>query len=337
MTAGDGTGYVGIWASAPSTAATTIASGNGTGTSHPFETAASTTLGPIPAATATVPANTPVAFTLMIARNGGNLDIHARFSDGASYIPSQNLLNIAVADFTYDSVAFLMTGNLNATQGSFSNIGIETGQVLPAARASQRLDHLCRCRLRRFRQHLRDRRTAELTPRGYSPALRNNSTQWDARTGANQRQALPSIACSSATDTGNPSTIPQLTTRSSGLADGTYTIWVFFWDQVGDQIGAPRTGCISAGLTSGSLTTYRAPNQPINVDDHDLATPVLGQAAPERLPPSTSRAHLDYVRSPALSKALELERRLFGVNLGPVTAVGWNHHRRLRGHADRRK
>ena len=131
VTAGDGTGYVGIWARPRPP----LRHQHRCGQRHRQqpslrERGASTTLGPVPAAAATVPANTPVEFTLMIARNGGNLDIRARFTDGASYNPSQNLLNLAVADFTYDSVAFLMTGNLNATQGSFSNIGI-TGPVLP--------------------------------------------------------------------------------------------------------------------------------------------------------------------------------------------------------------
>ena len=93
VTAGDGNGYTGIRAGAPATANTSIAVGNGTG-SHPFENASSTTLGPIPAAAATVPANTPVGFNLMIARNHDKLDIVASFTDGGSYRASQNLLNL---------------------------------------------------------------------------------------------------------------------------------------------------------------------------------------------------------------------------------------------------
>ena len=45
--------------------------------------------------------------------------------------------------------------------------------------------------------------------------------------------------------------MPQLTTEIRGLADGSYDVWVFFWDG-----SASNTWTISAGLTSGSLTTY---------------------------------------------------------------------------------
>ncbi|MCH7229008.1 hypothetical protein [Haloferula sp. A504] len=46
-------------------------------------------------------------------------------------------------------------------------------------------------------------------------------------------------------------TMPELTTRISGLSDGSYDVWVFFWD-------GPDSNqwTISAGLTPGSLTTY---------------------------------------------------------------------------------
>jgi acetyl esterase/lipase len=62
VTAAVGSGYTGIWAGAPATAADIIASGNGAGT-HPFDPAS--TLGPVPAAT-TVPAGTPIHFSLML-------------------------------------------------------------------------------------------------------------------------------------------------------------------------------------------------------------------------------------------------------------------------------
>ena len=45
--------------------------------------------------------------------------------------------------------------------------------------------------------------------------------------------------------------IPELTTNLSGLDDGDYNVWVFFWDGP-----SPNTWTISAGLSSGALRTY---------------------------------------------------------------------------------
>jgi hypothetical protein len=47
------------------------------------------------------------------------------------------------------------------------------------------------------------------------------------------------------------SQVTELTTAVTGLLDGVYDVWVFFWD--GDTT---NQWTISAGLTSGSLTTY---------------------------------------------------------------------------------
>lgn len=77
------------------------------------------------------PAGTLVHFTLMIARQGNSLDLFTRFTDGESYDQSQNLLNLARSEFDYNRLAFLMTGNLNATWATFSKIGITQGRALP--------------------------------------------------------------------------------------------------------------------------------------------------------------------------------------------------------------
>ncbi|BDS07741.1 hypothetical protein NT6N_27810 [Oceaniferula spumae] len=132
VTAGDGTGYSGIWASSPGSSAGTIARASGTSSSNPFESNHSTTLGPIASAGANVPANTPVDFTMLIARNGDKIDLLVRFSDGANFHHEQNLLNLALNDFSYNSVAFLMTGNLSSTQAQFSNIAVVKGHTLVA-------------------------------------------------------------------------------------------------------------------------------------------------------------------------------------------------------------
>lgn len=48
--------------------------------------------------------------------------------------------------------------------------------------------------------------------------------------------------------------MPELTTEISGLSDGVYDVWVFFWDATDG--GVPNQWTIAAGLTSGALTSY---------------------------------------------------------------------------------
>ncbi len=60
--------------------------------------------------------------------------------------------------------------------------------------------------------------------------------------------------------TNGSDTIPELTVLLPGLADGTYNIYAFFWD---DSSSTANTHNLDAGLTSGSLTTYGADN-PLN-------------------------------------------------------------------------
>ncbi|MGB6221303.1 PEP-CTERM sorting domain-containing protein [Haloferula sp.] len=80
-----------------------------------------------------------------------------------------------------------------------------------------------------------------------------NDTQWKERiegNGGNLFEALPN---------GSSANIPELTTELTGLDDGTYDIWVFFWDQVTNDT---QNWTISAGMETGDLTTYSAPGQP---------------------------------------------------------------------------
>jgi hypothetical protein len=51
----------------------------------------------------------------------------------------------------------------------------------------------------------------------------------------------------------------ELTTEITGLANGTYAIWAFFWDNT-ESDGS--NWALSAGLTSGALTSYSAPGEP---------------------------------------------------------------------------
>lgn len=80
---------------------------------------------------------------------------------------------------------------------------------------------------------------------------KNNSTadndDWDLRSGA-------TIGNSGTALQANVSVVgstPQLTTQITSLANGTYDIWVFFWDPI-----ANNQWNIDAGLSPSSLTTY---------------------------------------------------------------------------------
>lgn len=89
--------------------------------------------------------------------------------------------------------------------------------------------------------------------------------------------------------------IPELSTEITGLADGTYEIWVFFWD-------GPNTNqwTVSAGLTSASLTTY-------SFDDPDSNTAV-----------SVAASTLNFAIGSS-PMTFEDPRVLYGVNLGEAT------------------
>ena len=129
VTQDDGTGFPGIFAEAPAATASSIKAGDGTSSDHPFNSTTATILGSIPGAGFTVPANTPVDFTLTVTRSGDKLDIDANFTDGGAYNQSASLTDQTVAYYTYNCVAFLMGGGLNASQGGFSNIELTTGTV----------------------------------------------------------------------------------------------------------------------------------------------------------------------------------------------------------------
>lgn len=306
VTVGDGQGYVGVWASAPATVATSIAAGNGTGSSHPFESTGSTTLGPIPAAGTQLPANTPIQFTLMIARNGNNLEVTTRFTDNASYNPSQNLINVALTNYTFDSVAFLMGDTLNATQASFSNIQITSGPALPSATAIGNsagpityLDALEGASGNTFKTGSTAADTTWVGPDSSSA----NNTQWNKRVASVEGNGGNIFQGSISANT-----LPELTTRITGLADGTYAIWAFYWDQVVDDA---QNWVLSAGLTSGSLTRYSSPGEPAVSGATSVGV--------------TNAANLTFSNSVSVKAGWNGSvylRELFGINLGQVTVSG---------------
>lgn len=299
-TAGDGSGYSGIWAGAPDTSSAVIAASDGSGSGHPFDPA--TTLGPVPAAT-TVPANTPVGFSLFIARNGKRLDIATSFADAGSYRPAQNLLNVAVSKFAFNSVALLLGEGLDATAANFSDIAVATGPALPSAElppggnsgssgAITYVDAVEGADGNTFVTGLAPGDTSWVGP----DSSATNNLQWNKRSGVEGNGG--SLFQGSI----SKDILPELTTRITGLSDGTYAIWAFYWDQV---VSDSQNWILSAGLTSGALTSYSSPGEP----------PVAGATTAG----VTNAAQLDFTETAPAVVSSDSLRNLFGIRLGEVT------------------
>jgi len=93
----------------------------------------------------------------------------------------------------------------------------------------------------------------------------------------------------------------ELTTHISGLADGWYNIWVFFWDaSSSDQSVSPNQWNISTGLASGSLNTYSFDGL------GDKATLVAAST-------------LSFAAVPMVKDG---DRIMYGVNIGQATVSG---------------
>ena len=127
-------------------------------------------------------------------------------------------------------------------------------------------------------------------------ATADSTTQWSKRGFATGGTVFEGQADGAGTP-------PELTIELSGLADGTYKVWVFYWDQI---TSATQNWIISTGLTSGSLTTYRSPGQPNVVG---ATTSGVSKAT-----------DLDFVTDP-LTEELP-NRAMYGVNLGDVEVSG---------------
>ena len=97
-------------------------------------------------------------------------------------------------------------------------------------------------------------------------------------------------------------TVPELNTRVTGLDTGIYNVWVFFQDQI---TNATQNWVISAGLSSGALTTFSASDGPA----------VAGATAS-----AVKASGLTFVTNPVLTEAGV--RDLYGVNLGQVLVDG---------------
>lgn len=142
-----------------------------------------------------------------------------------------------------------------------------------------------------------------------------DTDQWSERTEGTDGNVFQALL------NGSPTSIPELTTQMTIADAGTYNIWVFFQDNVGDTSSPYQNWVISAGLTSGNLTTYWAPGQ---------------STAQQNSPPNGGVG----VTQDSVSNAADLTfagtapliadgsgtglRNLFGVNLGQVTTTGSN-------------
>ncbi|MEM6505807.1 MAG: PEP-CTERM sorting domain-containing protein [Planctomycetota bacterium] len=125
----------------------------------------------------------------------------------------------------------------------------------------------------------------------------DNETQWNKRTAGgtngNVFQGRHNL------DDAGGDQMPELTTEITGLADGLYDVWVFFWDA--DETSVPNRWSISAGLNSGALTSYSI------VGLGDTSSPVLAST-------------LTFDASAPLQSDGDL--LLWGVNLGQATVAG---------------
>lgn len=132
-----------------------------------------------------------------------------------------------------------------------------------------------------------------------------NETQWTLRTTVEGNsntiyQALHEVV--------NSDDIPELTTQISGLADGTYQIWAFYWDQV---VNDGQDWTISTGLTSGSLVSYSSPGEP-----------AVPGAITTGVTDANSLSFTTVMDTIANEGSATAERRMFGVDLGQVTVSG---------------
>lgn len=125
VTTGDGLGYVGIYAQAGTTAGGPVNSANGTAT-NPFSGGAATVIGTMTNPANAAPSGSTIAFNLTIVRDGANLDVAASYDNGGAYNSTVSINSTAAvpASFTYNSVAFLMGGSLNATQANYTNVDV---------------------------------------------------------------------------------------------------------------------------------------------------------------------------------------------------------------------
>ena len=146
VTTGAGAGYVGYWVNTPTAAGQTsdVVSADGS-TGNPFSGSAATSLAPFMGTANAVPADTVMDFVLRVSRAGDTADIVASFTDGDTYNVAWevNGAPASPASFSYNSVAFLMGGSLNGNVGTYRDVTVTTGVVIPEPAALVLLGGTC--------------------------------------------------------------------------------------------------------------------------------------------------------------------------------------------------
>lgn len=120
------------------------------------------------------------------------------------------------------------------------------------------------------------------------------SPGWSQHNGGDVIQGLVS------TESNN---LGEITTEVGGLSDGPYDVWVFFWTQI---VSDTQNWMIDAGLESGSLTAYSAPDDPVPGTNSTI--PVNADT-------------LDFSNAPSVVAAGG-NQNMYGVNLGQVEVSG---------------
>jgi hypothetical protein len=117
--------------------------------------------------------------------------------------------------------------------------------------------------------------------------LANDNAKWRKRTLGNNSTVYEGDY--------NAQSDPELTTQVTGLSDGNYNVWAFFWD----SSGTGNTWTMSAGLTSGSLSPY---------SNDGPGSQVV-----------TAMTLADFT---SIGMVTEGDRTLYGINLGQATVAG---------------
>jgi len=132
VTTGNGSGFVGFNADAPSSATGGLKFGDGTA-ANPFSGGASTTITSMSNPGGAAPAGIALDYSLTITRDGANLDVEASISNtggGGTWSSTSGVFeDYATTQYTYDSVAFLMGGSIGGTTASYSNVTVTYNNI----------------------------------------------------------------------------------------------------------------------------------------------------------------------------------------------------------------
>lgn len=132
-----------------------------------------------------------------------------------------------------------------------------------------------------------------------------NNSNWVKRFGGNPgwTQHNGGDVIQAAVTTGNSNTLGEITTQVTGLADGNYDVWVFFWEQI---VSGSENWVIDAGISSGAQSSYSS-----------SAGPVAGSNSTIPVNANT----LTFANAPSVVAAGG-NQNMFAVNLGQVAVAG---------------